>query len=236
MRKRKKWVPPQPLWYKVDPTDERKLILKNGTRIKLSVKDVYTSEGGKVYTLTHRGLCPKTIDYGKKKNYGKKTKGAGRQGQRYPFIRFRDKKYEIHLLVTLAWQRARKDGEEIDHINGNIHDCRNKNLRVIKEELNDWCGGVLRRVRNAAKRLKLPMMNPAKREPEDMLEVYERFHQLGMEMGLTIEIQRQRVLHAFLQASRDLHDPSLDPRRMSLERKEELLRKYRVEDSDSIRD
>ena len=233
MRKRKKWVPPKPQWYKVDPTDERKLILKNGTRIKQSIPGVglYTSEGGLVYGLTSRGLCLKSICTTPKKNYCKLMRSGCHQGRRYPYVHYKGKKYDVHLLVTLAWQRARGKGEEIDHINGDILDNRSKNLRVITEELNDWCGGVLKRVRNAAKRLKLPYMNPAKREPEDILEVYERFKKLGMKKGLAAEIERQKVIHALMKAAQDLHDPSFDPRRMTKERREEILSSYRVVDN-----
>ena len=195
-RKRKKWVPPKPLWYKVDPTDERKLILKNGSRIKMAVEGVYTSEGGKVYTLTYRGLCPKTINYDKKLNYGKRTRSGKRQGQRYPYITFRKQKYEVHVLVALAWIGTRKEGEEIDHITGVTHDIRVCNLRIISLEENHWCAGILKRLRRLSKLYHLPMMHPARRTPEDMLALFERFKKLGLKKGLAVEIERQKVIHA----------------------------------------
>ena len=196
MRKRKKWVPPKPLWYKVDPTDEQKLILKNGTRIKQSVKDVYTSEGGKVYTLTYRGLCPKTISYCKKLNYGKRTSGGTTQGQRYPYIMFRGKKYEVHVLVALAWIGSRKDGEEIDHITGNIRDIRVINLRIIPKEENHWCGGILKRLRRLSKLYHLPLMHPANRTPKDMLELFDRFKNRPIQEAIAEELACQQHIQS----------------------------------------
>ena len=85
------------------------------------------------------------------------------------------KKYEIHILVTLAWQKAREAGEEIDHVNGNINDFRSKNLRVIGAKENDRCGGILRRFRNASVRLNEPRLNPVNIPQEKLLEIFATF-------------------------------------------------------------
>lgn len=175
MRKRKKWVPPKPMWYKVDPTDEKQLILRNGTRIRKGFEDVdlYCTEGCKVYSLTKYGLIPRRIQYLKKNNYGKKSPNGVPNGQRYPYVIFRDKKYDIHVLMTLAWDRPRAEGEEIDHINGNIDDCRKVNLRVVTREENLRCAKILRRLRKLAKERHDRLLNPCNMPQERLLEIFE---------------------------------------------------------------
>ena len=228
----------QLLWFKFDPNNSRQLILRNGTRLRQSIPNVpiYCSEGGRIYTLTMYGLREKSIDYCRKKNYCQLTgTGRSRFGQRYPYIMFRKKKYHIHVIMTLAWKRKRRKGEEIDHINGNIDDCRAINLRIITKEKNLWCGGIIRRLRNASKKYDLPLMNPVNRTPQDMLELFYRFaKRKDIKAAMNEEIERQKVLHALVRASIQLGDPTLDPRNMSRQRREQILRKYRVDDSQKL--
>ena len=185
--------PGLPLWYKVDPNDSRQLILKNGTRLRQPVVGVpiYCSKGGMVYTLTPWGLRMKNISYCRSRRYCQLT-GTGRShfGQRYPYIMFRKKKYQIHVIMTLAWKRKRRKGEEIDHINGNIDDCRAINLRIITKEKNLWCGGIIRRLRNASKKHNVPLMNPVNRTPQDMLATFERFRNRNIKEALAEEVER----------------------------------------------
>lgn len=165
---------PKPMWYKQDPSDERQLILKNGTRIRKSFDDVglYCTRGGKVYALSKYGLLPRTIQFLKKNNYGKKTANGVRNGQRYPYVIFRDKKYDVHLLVALAWIGVRKEGEEIDHINGNIDDCRMVNLRIVTKEENRRRAKILRRLRHAARALHDPSLDPRNIEPQRLEQIF----------------------------------------------------------------
>jgi len=202
MSKRKKqnrgW--PQPLWYKVDPDDPRNLILRNGTRVRQSIVGIpiYVSQGAMVYTLTQFGLRPRRINFCKKRNYRKRTRTGNWQGQRYPFILFRNVKYELHVLVTLAWERERGEHEEIDHIDGNIDDCRLINLRVISDEENDRCAGILRRMRNAAKRLNLPFMNPLRWKQADLIDLFERFRNRNLDDAMAEEVERfQKISKMF---------------------------------------
>ena len=241
--KNKPKAPRQPgpsLWYKIDPNDSRQLILKNGTRLRQPVAGVpvFCSKGGMVYTLTPWGLRMKNISYCRSRRYCQLT-GTGRSyfGQRYPYIIFRHVKYQIHVLITLAWKRKRRKGEEIDHINGNIDDCRAINLRIITKEKNLWCGGIIRRLRNASKKYNLPLMNPVNRTPQDMLELFNRFaKRKDIKAAMNEEIERQKVLHALVHASIQLGDPTLDPRNMTRKRCEEVLRKYRVDDPCKVMD
>ena len=85
---------------------------------------------------------------------------------------FQGHKYEVHVLVSLAWIGVRKDGEEIDHVNGNINDCRVENLRLVTKEENRRCAKILRRLRKAARELNDPSLDPKNRTPEDMLKIY----------------------------------------------------------------
>lgn len=165
---------PKPIWYKVDPTDKKQLILRNGTRIRkgFNEADLYCTEGCKVYALTKRGLIPRTIQYLKKKNYGKKTPNGVNNGQRYPYLLFRNKKYDVHVLMNLAWDRPREEGEEIDHINGNIDDCRRVNLRVVTKEENRRCAKILRRLRKLAKERHDQSLNPRYMPQERLLEIF----------------------------------------------------------------
>ena len=165
--KRKKYRKPRrplPLVeYEVVSENPRVLRLRNGVELRQAIPGVelYVSIGGRVYSLTAFGLRSRRIRFLKKNNYGKKSANGVPNGQRYPYVLFRGKKYDVHLLVVLAWIGVRKDGEEIDHINGNIDDCRLVNLRFISKEENNRCGGILRKLRNAAVRLKDPSLNPA---------------------------------------------------------------------------
>ena len=228
--------PCEPIWYKVDPDDSRQLILKNGTRIRQGFDnvDLFCSKGGKVYSLTKYGLRPIRVDYCKKSNYGKLSRNGVVNGPIYPYVTFRGGTYRVHFLVLLAWKGKRKKNKQADHITGNIHDFRLKNLRYIDVSENYRCGGILRRLRHAAIKHNLPFMDPAKREPEDLLRVFRRFKKLGAEKALQEDIERQKVLHALRHAAAQLHDPSLNPDNMSSKRREEILRKYRVDDSQKL--
>lgn len=167
--------PARLIWYKDDPTDKKQLILRNGTRIRKGFNDaeLYCTEGCKVYALTKRGLILRTIQYLKKKNYGKKTPNGVNNGQRYPYLLFRNKKYDVHVLMTLAWDRPREEGEEIDHINGNIDDCRKVNLRVVSKEENRRCAKILRRLRKLAKERHDRSLNPKYISQKRLLEIFE---------------------------------------------------------------
>ena len=71
------------------------------------------------------------------------------------------------------------------------------------------------------------MMHPAKREPEDMLALFERFKGRPIQEAIAEEIERQKVLHALRRAG-------LHPERMSKDEREAILAKYRVVDPAEI--
>jgi hypothetical protein len=181
MRKKKKnhqskisnhhWA--RPLSYKVDPTDSLVLILRDGTRIKQKEGlDVFLSQDKCAYSLTRYGLRRIRINYTRKRRYGKKSRNGVNNGRRYPYVMYGCKKYDVHLLVVLAWIGVRKDGEEIDHINGDIDDCRTINLRIVSREENRRCAQILRRLRKAAQELHDPSLNPRNMSQERLLKIY----------------------------------------------------------------
>lgn len=173
--KRKKPRRPFPaVEYAVVADNQKTLRLRNGTVLRQAIPGVglYLSQGGRVYSLTAFGLRPRRIRFLKKNNYGKKSANGVPNGQRYPYVIFNGKKYDVHLLVALAWIGVRKDGEEIDHINGNIDDCRLVNLRIVTKEENRRCAQILRRLRKAAKQLNDPSLDPLNIPQPRLLKIF----------------------------------------------------------------
>ena len=174
------------------------LRLMNGTKIKQPIEGVelYIAKGKHVYALTRYGLRERCVDFTKKNNYCKKIiSGRGHhQGQAYPRVRLHGKKYPLHVLMALAWKGGIPKGKVADHINGDIDNFSYENIRVIDIPENDRCGGILRRLRNAARKYNLPQMDPANRTPEDMLEVFEQFKNRPIREAMEEEIARyQRI-------------------------------------------
>ena len=171
-RKRRRPLPP--VEYEAISENPRVLKLRNGVELRQAISGVglYLSQSGRVYSLTAFGLRPRRTRFLKKNNYGKKTSGGTAQGQRYPYIMFQGRKYEVHILVTLAWLRPRREGEEIDHINGNIDDCRLINLRIVTREENRRCAQILCRLRKAAKQLNDPSLDPLNIPQSRLLKIF----------------------------------------------------------------
>ena len=165
---------PKPLSFRFDCMEPWTLRLANENKIKQGIHGVpiYVSRRGNVYSLTKYGLLPRKVRHLKKRNYGKKTRNGVSNGQRYPYVLFRGKKYDVHLLVVLAWIGPREDGYEIDHITGNIDDCRLVNLRFVTKEENRRCAQILRRLRKAACNLHDPSLNPKNMSQERLLKIY----------------------------------------------------------------
>ena len=175
LNKRKKPRRPFPaVEYAVVADNQKTLRLKNGTVLRQAIPGVglYLSQGGRVYSLTAFGLRPRRIRFLKKNNYGKKSANGVPNGQRYPYVDFRRKKYDVHILVTLAWIRPRREGEESDHINGNIDDFRLVNLRIVTKEENRRCAQILRRLRKAAKQLNDPSLDPINIPQPQLLKIF----------------------------------------------------------------
>ena len=195
-KRRKARKPGRPLRYVVVSDSPRVLRLTNGTELRQPVEGVelYVSKNGRVFTLTSFGLRERHVDYTKKNHYLKRLNtGRGRsQGQVYPRLDFRGRKYSMHQLIAIAWRGGIGFGEVVDHINGDIDNFSYENIRVISIEENNWCGGILRRLRNAARKYNLPQMDPANRTPEDMLEVFERFKGRDVREAMAEEIERHR--------------------------------------------
>ena len=173
-KRKKPRRPLPPRDYAVVADNQNILRLRNGTALRQAIPGVglYLSQGGRVYSLTAFGLRPRRIRFLKKNNYGKKTANGVPNGQRYPYVIFNGKKYDVHLLVVLAWLRPRREGEEIDHINGNIDDCRLVNLRIVTKEENRRCAQILRRLRKAAKQLKDPSLDPIHIPQSRLLKIF----------------------------------------------------------------
>jgi len=176
-RRRKPKTPRRPLPpvpFTVVSEGPRILRLRNGSLLKQAIPGVhlYLSKGGRVYSLTKYGLRQISIQYNRKKNYGQKSPNGVPNGPRYPYVIFGGKKYDVHLLVVLAWIGVRKDGEEIDHINGNIDDCRKVNLRIVTKEENRRCAQILRRLRKAAKQLNDPSLDPLNIPQPRLLKIF----------------------------------------------------------------
>ena len=173
-KRKKPRKPLPPVNYAVVADNHQLLRLRNGTALRQAIPGVglYLSQGGRVYSLTAFGLRPRRIRFLKKNNYGMKSANGVYNGQRYPYVMFNGKKYDIHILVTLAWLRPRRQGEEIDHINGNIDDCRLVNLRIVTKEENHRCAQILRRLRKAAKQLNEPSLDPKNMSQERLLKIF----------------------------------------------------------------
>ena len=165
-------LPPVP--FTVVSEEPRILQLRNGSLLKQAIPgvDLYLSQGGRVYSLTRYGLRRIRINYTRKKNYGRKTPNGVPNGPRYPYVMYGGKKYDVHLLVVLAWIGVRKDGEEIDHINGNIDDCRTINLRIVTREENRRCAQILRCLRKAARDLHAPSLDPINIPQDQLLKIF----------------------------------------------------------------
>ena len=239
-KRRKPRSPGKPLWYKQDPRDKRTIILKNGTCIRQAIVGVglYISHGRSLYALTGQGLCKRTVDYSKKKNYCKKiTTGRGHnQGETYPRVTFRGKKYALHQLMAKAWKGGIPDGFVADHINGDIDDFSYENIRVIDKPENSRCGGILKRLRNLSRKRNDPSLNPLIIAQKDLLEIFERTKGRNLDKVFLKEAERYRVLITLRHASAQLRDPNINPDNMDAERRELVLSKYRVEDPEKIID
>lgn len=176
-QRKKRRTPRKPLpylWHKRDPSDPLQIILKNGTRIRcLEGEDVYVSLGGRVYTLTMRGLHEIRVDFCRNKNYCKPTKNGRHHGRRYPYVMFRGKKFTIHIYMCKVWLGAKPEGYETDHINGDIDDFRLLNLRYVTPEENVWCGRILKRLRKAARELHDPSLDPINIPQPRLLKIFE---------------------------------------------------------------
>ncbi len=240
MSKRKPRQPGPPLSYKEDPEDDRQLILKNGTRIRRCRDDVcaYCSEGGQFYSLSRYGLRAIHVHISPKKNYCKPTEGRGHnQGQHYPHVYIGDQYFPAHHMMIWAWRGSwDKLVENVDHIDGNIRNWKLSNLRVVLIEINDWCGGIIKRLRNAARKYKLPMMDPSKRSPEDMLALYDRFENRNLDEAMSEEIERQKVIAKLREAAKQLRYPMFDPSEVDPDRLEQILKELRAGDPNKIMD
>ena len=232
--KRPRRRPYPPVDYAVISDSPRILRLRNGSQLRQPVAgvDVYVSQGGRAYTLTRYGLRPIRIQFLRRNNYGKKTVNGAKIGRRYPYILFRHIKYEMHVLMTLAWKRRRKIGEQIDHINGDIDDFRKSNLRVVTKEENIRCGRILKRLRATAIKRQDPSLNPINIEQRDLLEIFKRLKGKNLDTEFIKEVERYRTLITLRQASAYLHDPSINPDNMSHQRRNWILSHYRVDDPD----
>lgn len=172
--KRKKMKQNPPLWYKVNPDDSLVLILRNGMRIKQKEGlDVFISDHGAVYSLTRRGLRRLRINFTRKRRYGKKSRNGLPNGRRYPYITFRGRTYPVHILMIEIWVRPRREGEEIDHLDGNIDNFALENLEIVTREENNRRRKILNAMRKLALELNDPSLDPVNKTPEEMARIYQ---------------------------------------------------------------
>ena len=170
---RKPCKPGKPLKFKIDPNDGLVLILANGRRIRQKKGlDLFTSPGGYVYSLTRYGLRKRRIDFCQKKRLGKRTQNGVSNGRRYPYITFRGKTYPVHILMIEIWVRPRREGEEIDHLDGNIDNFALNNLELVTVEENLRRRKILTAMRKAARDLHDHSLDPANKSPETMARIY----------------------------------------------------------------
>ena len=165
----------KPVQFIQDPDDARTIRLLNGQELRRPFPDVplYINKLGWVYSLTRFGLRRLRTDFWKKNNYCKRTCSGNAQGQIYPYVNFQNVTYRIHRLMAYAWLRPCGDDETIDHINGDIDNNRLVNLRIITKAENYRCGGILRRLRNASRRLNDPSLDPVNISQERLLQIYD---------------------------------------------------------------
>ena len=172
-KRRKPRKPLKPVWFRVDPDDPCVLILRNGKRLRQKEGlDLFFSMDGDVYSLTKYGLRKRRINFTRKRRYCMKSRNGVNNGRRYPYITFRGSTFTIHIYMIEIWVRPRREGEEIDHINGNIDDCRLINLRIVTKEENRRCAQILRRLRKAAKQLNDPSLDPLNIPQPRLLKIF----------------------------------------------------------------
>ena len=93
-------------------------------------------------------------------------------GHRYPYITFRGGTYSIHVLMMEIWVRPRREGEEIDHLDGNIDNFALDNLELVTREENNRRKGILQAMRRAAQTLHDPSLDPRNIEPKRLEKIY----------------------------------------------------------------
>lgn len=171
--KRKARKPGKPLQYRVDANEPFVLVLGNGQRIKQKEGlDLFLSKRGDVYSLTTYGLRLRRVNYCRKRRYGQKSRNGVSNGRRYPYVTFRGGTYPIHILMTEIWVRPRREGEEIDHLDGNIDHFSLDNLELVTREENNRRKLILQAMRRAAIDLHDPSFDPVNKTPEEMSEIY----------------------------------------------------------------
>ena len=84
----------------------------------------------------------------------------------YTTMRNHAHKY-CHVLMAVTFLRKPRDGEQVDHIDGNHSDFALSNLRVIPREINDRDGGFLKKLRNKS-------IDPRMFSPKFLLRFFDR--------------------------------------------------------------
>lgn len=164
------------LKYQIDPNDSSVLILRNGTRIKQKQGlDLFLSLKGEVYALTKYGLRRRRVDYCRKRRYGLLSCNGVRNGRRYPYITFRNGTYRMHILMVEIWLRPRREGEEVDHLDGNIDNFALENLEIVTREENIRRRKILNALRRAAVVLHDPSLDPSRKSPAELARIYRSF-------------------------------------------------------------
>ena len=171
--RRKKSKQNPPLRYKRDPDDPLVLILRNGMRIKQKKGlDLFLSSGGNVYSLTKYGLRRRLVNYTRKHRYCMLSCNGVHNGRRYPYVTFRHGTYSVHILMAEIWMRPRGEGEEVDHLDGNIDHFALNNLELVTVKENNRRRKILNAMRKAAVERNDPSLDPINKTPEEMAEIF----------------------------------------------------------------
>ena len=158
----------------MDPDDPCVLILRNGKRLRQKEGlDLFFSMEGDVYSLTKYGLRKRRINFTRKRRYCMKSRNGVNNGRRYPYITFRGGTFTIHIYMIEIWVRPRRDGEEIDHLDGNIDNFALENLEIVTREENNRRRRILNAMHKAAVELNDPSLDPVNKTPEEMARIYQ---------------------------------------------------------------
>ena len=101
----------------------------------------------------------------------------------------------MHILMAEAWCGGLSDGMVADHINGNIDDFSERNIRVVTVEENIRCGSILRRLRRASVLYDCPQLHPMNMDQPDLLDMFERLKSYrGKALDEAIRQEAERLL------------------------------------------
>ena len=120
----------------------------------------------------------------------------------YPTMRNHAHKY-CHVLMAITFMRKPRDGEQVDHINGNNSDFALSNLRIVPMEINNRDGGFLRKLRNKG-------INPTYYSAPFLLRYFDRMAAYKAEhtRWAYIKLTREELLEMLVTPEFTVGDPN----------------------------